>query len=164
MKTVKPERKNILADRRGQSIVEITLITPLLLIALYVPFDFGIALFTAHLTQNAVREGARIGATVPDPSGSCTMPCSGQPAGSVLAEIRERMPERLSDATITVTLSGASGAACMRTITVSADGNYPFGLYRLMGLFGFVTDLDLPITRSTEIRYELQPYAPSTKC
>src|SRR5438874_8275299 len=48
-------------DQRGQSLIEIALITPLLLIALYVPMDFGIGLFMAHLTQNAVREGARIG-------------------------------------------------------------------------------------------------------
>jgi Flp pilus assembly protein TadG len=48
---------------KGQSIVELTLITPLLLIALYIPFDFGVAFFAGNLTQNAVREVARIAAT-----------------------------------------------------------------------------------------------------
>ena len=52
-----------LLNRKGQSIVEIALITPLVLIALYVPADFGIAFLSAHLTQNAVREAARIGAS-----------------------------------------------------------------------------------------------------
>ena len=52
---------------KGQSIVEISLIAPLLLVALYIPADFGIAMFTAHLTQNAVREAARIGVSTRDP-------------------------------------------------------------------------------------------------
>src|SRR5947207_8826988 len=55
-----------LLNNRGQSIVEIALITPLLLAVLYVAFDFGIAYFTAHYTQNAVREAARYGAVLGD--------------------------------------------------------------------------------------------------
>ena len=47
--------------QRGQTVVEISLITPLVLMALYVPADFGVAFLTAHLVQNAVREGVRIG-------------------------------------------------------------------------------------------------------
>ena len=54
-------------DRSGQSIVEIGLVTPFLLIALYVPIDFGIAYYTAQLTQNAVREAARIAVSTKDP-------------------------------------------------------------------------------------------------
>ena len=50
----------LLFNPQGQSIVEITLMTPLLLVALYVPFDFGMSIFAGHLTQNAVRDGARI--------------------------------------------------------------------------------------------------------
>ena len=42
-------------------IVEIALITPLILIALYIPVDFGISFFVANLTQTAAREGARVG-------------------------------------------------------------------------------------------------------
>src|SRR6516165_824936 len=47
--------------QKGQSIIEISLITPLLLIALYIPADFGVAFYLGNLTQNAAREGARIG-------------------------------------------------------------------------------------------------------
>src|SRR6266436_2753582 len=50
-----------LSRQRGQSIIEISLITPLLLIALYIPADFGVAFYMGNLTQNAAREGARIG-------------------------------------------------------------------------------------------------------
>ena len=48
-------------NQRGQSIVEISLITPLLLIALYIPADFGVSFFMGNLLQTAAREGARIG-------------------------------------------------------------------------------------------------------
>jgi hypothetical protein len=48
-------------NESGQSIVEISLITPLILIALYIPVDFGVSFFVANLTQTAAREGARIG-------------------------------------------------------------------------------------------------------
>src|SRR5437870_12404148 len=56
-----------LRSRKGQAVVEIGLVTPLLLIALYIPFDFGMGLFAAHLTQNAVREAARVGVSAKDP-------------------------------------------------------------------------------------------------
>ena len=48
----------------GQSIVELTLIVPLVLATLYIPTDFGIAFFTAQMVQNATREAARIGASM----------------------------------------------------------------------------------------------------
>ncbi len=56
---------HLIAGRRcsnGQSIVELTLIVPLVLATLYIPADFGIAFFTAQMVQNATREAARIGA------------------------------------------------------------------------------------------------------
>src|SRR5437879_9699022 len=62
---LKKARRHLLNDR-VQSIVEMALITPLLLALLYVAFDFGIAYFTAHYTQNAVREAARYGAVLSD--------------------------------------------------------------------------------------------------
>ena len=42
-------------NQRGQSIVEISLITPLLLIALYIPADFGVSFFMGNLVQTADR-------------------------------------------------------------------------------------------------------------
>src|SRR5207247_3782984 len=72
--------RRLLLNKKCQSIVEIALITPLLLVALYIAFDFEIALFTSHLAQNAVHEGARIGAILPD---YCVDPpgCTTHPAG-----------------------------------------------------------------------------------
>ena len=50
---------NCRLDRKGQSIVELALITPIVLVALYVPFDFGVSIYAGHLTQNVARDGAR---------------------------------------------------------------------------------------------------------
>ena len=36
---------------KGQSIVELTLLMPLVLATLYIPADFGVAFFTAHLVR-----------------------------------------------------------------------------------------------------------------
>ena len=76
-------------DRSGQSIVEIGLVTPFLLIALYVPIDFGIAYYTAQLTQNAVREAARIGVSTKDPF-------NANAATAIANEASEQITARLS--------------------------------------------------------------------
>ena len=89
----------------GQSIVEISLVTPLVLIALYIPADFGIAMFTAHLTQNAVREAARIGV-------SAKTPFTGTSAGEIRTEALNRMPSRLSSKAATVTYYADGPANC----------------------------------------------------
>ena len=144
----------------GQSLVEIALITPLLLIALYIPIDLGVLFYTSHLAQNAGREGARIAAatdSLVDSSCSMASTCSGAPAGSVLAAVRNRMPAYLQNATIGVDIT--DGTACMRTVTVTVSGTYPFGFARLVGL-----TTPLTVTRSTEVRYEDQPFTNSVKC
>ena len=175
--------RELLLNRKGQSIVEITLMTPLLLAALYVASDFGIALFTAHLAQNAVREATRIGTILPDycldPPGCTAHPagksvtstsatsCSAGPFASnqqVIAEACNRMPAMLTGTKVTVVLTGAIGDHCRRMITVTVEGNYPYGLYRLMALVGADTPKTLPIKRSAEARYELQPVTYTDAC
>jgi TadE-like protein len=165
--------KNItfIKDRKGQSIVEISLITPLLLVALYVPADFGIAFFTAHLTQNAAREGARIAAISPECGTS--VPCvttvtesSCPGANPIVQEVCTRLPARLSaPLTINTALSGNLGDKCMRMIKVEVTGKYNFFLYQIIRLIGVnMTDNDTSITRAAELRYELQPVTYSNPC
>ena len=158
--------------KRGQSIIEFTLITPLLLAALYVAMDFGIMFFTTHYTQNAVREASRIGSILPDCAtgaaapcvGSVVQACSGATAAVVL-EACKRIPERLSGATVTVTLTGLYyPATCMREIHVAASGTYNYGLYRAMALFGMPVPTDPVITRIATGRYQAQPVSVSGAC
>lgn len=134
-------------NRKGQSIVEISLITPLLLIALYVPADFAVAYLTAHLTQNAVREAARLGAASKDPFDDA--------AGTAIRnEALSRMPARLSSKAATVKYF--SGANCTEFVEVTGQGNYDYFFYQIMRLVGATVPNATPITRVSRMRYEYQ--------
>jgi Flp pilus assembly protein TadG len=139
-------------NRKGQSIVEISLITPLLLAALYVAADFGVLLFKAHLTQNAVREAARIGATQ-EPFDSTV----------IRNEALNRMPAGLTPNSATATLH-TTPAPCAQFVEVVGQGNYTFGLYKVMRLFGATVPNSLQITRRVRMRYEFQPFTNDTPC
>src|SRR5882672_6097830 len=126
--------------------------TPLLLVALYIPFDFGVSFFAAHLTQNAVREVARIAAT--QAPGSFN-------AASLGTELTKRLPRN-----VTVVGTPSSGitkfvttpANCMGVVTVSATVQYKFFWYQILRLFKFSVPNTIDITRTTQMRYEYQPY------
>src|SRR5262245_10838716 len=99
---------------KGQSIVEITLLTPLILAALYIPADFGIAFYTAHLVQNATREAARIGASM-NPFNQTT----------VQNEATNRLPTGLfAVSSVSTNLDGSSTSTCMRRVLVTVSGTY----------------------------------------
>lgn len=132
-------------NKRGQSIIEITLLTPILLVALYIPADFGIAFFTAHLVQNAAREGARIG--------SKAIPFS---QSEVEAEVRARLPDTFPWALTSVTATHRTGGGCMEIVRVTVTGTYNFFLYRLISLIGLTPPSPIIITRTTDMRYEGQ--------
>ena len=175
---LKKARRHLL-NNRGQSIVEMVLITPLLLAVLYVAFDFGIAYFTAHYTQNAVREAARYGAVLGDcsvlnPPPICItagtvalQSCPG--TDPVVQAACQRIPNLLTGPKVTVTLSGTfTDLTCRRMVTVTASGAYRYGFYNLMALIGkpppnttgtctAPSSAYMCITRSVEARYEIQP-------
>jgi hypothetical protein len=146
----------------GQSIVELTLITPLLLIALYIPADFGIAFLTAHLTQNAVREGARIGSGLT--SGDPDKPIDTGEGKTIKDAVLARLPQRLSSPNVYVKFYFKDEAApCMQVVEVTASGDYEYGLYHLMGLIGVtLPSSSAPISRTTQMRYNHQPVANNT--
>jgi hypothetical protein len=160
---------HVLRSAKAQSIVEISLITPLLLVALYIPADFGIAFFTAHLAQNAVREGARIGSisaecgSSPCVSTVANQACPG--SNSIIVEVCRRLPSRLISPTVSSTLTGNLGATCMRTVTIEVEGTYNFFVYQLTALIGLpIASDNLQINRSAELRYELQPVTYGNSC
>src|SRR6516225_9564435 len=85
------------ASQRGQSIVEITLITPLLLIALYIPADFGVAFYMGNLTQNAAREGARIGSGLSKSGSVPNLIFGSTQADTVKTAVFNRLPNYLTN-------------------------------------------------------------------
>jgi Flp pilus assembly protein TadG len=154
------------AGQRGQSIIEITLITPLLLIALYIPADFGIGFYMGNLVQNAAREGARIGSGLQKSDVSN----GGQPnlvfgtanANTVKDAVFSRLPGVLDNKLVTVKFY--QGTTCMNFIEVTAQGDYNFFLYKLMGLFGSTVPDFVTISRTTQIRHNYQQYTNSDYC
>jgi len=169
------ETQKLFLNKRGQSMVEIALITPLLLAALYVTMDFGVMFFTAQYTQNAVREAVRIGSIMPDCTIDDAVPCVGTTVqacpgsatglGTIVKEACDRLPNMLSGKQVTVTLTGTSSpAVCMRQVKVTASGAYTYGLYRVMALMGVSVPTTTTLTRSADARYQAQPVYVSGAC
>ena len=143
-------------DSEGQSIVELTLLVPIILVALYVPADFGVAFFTAHLVQNATREAARIGASM-NPFNQTT----------VENEVSKRLPTgRFTVSSVSANLNGSETSTCMRRVLVSVSGSYDLFLYQLTNLVvpDAISDTTIPITHSTAMRYDSQPLTNTGSC
>ena len=151
-----------LKTQTGQSLIEITLITPLLLAALYVPVDFGISFFIGNLTQVAVREGARVGSGLQKSGSVPNLVFSSAEASTVKTEVFSRLPTYLTNKAVTVTFY--DGTACLEFLQVTAQGNYNFSLYRLMRLFGATAPSSLTISRTTQMSYKYQPYMNNAYC
>jgi Flp pilus assembly protein TadG len=156
------ERNTTPNNQRGQSIVEISLITPLLLIALYIPADFGVSFFRANLVQTAAREGARIGSGLQKSGSVPNLFFSTAEADTVKTEVINRLPAYLTNKTVTVTFY--TGTACMEFVEVTAQGQYKFLMYQLIRLFGGNTPNSISISRTTEMHYKYQPYINDSYC
>jgi Flp pilus assembly protein TadG len=157
------ENRSLRNNQRGQGIVEISLITPLLLIALYIPVDFGVSFFMGNLIQTAAREGARIGSGL-QKSGkdALSLSFSLAEATTVKTEVISRLPAYLTDKKVTVTFY--TGTACMEFVEVKAQGQYKFFMYQLMRLFGGDAPNTLTISRTTQMHYKYQPYINDDFC
>jgi Flp pilus assembly protein TadG len=143
-------------DSEGQSIIELTLLLPIILVALYVPADFGVAFYTAHLVQNATREAARIGASM-NPFNQTT----------VENEVTKRLPTgRFSVSSVTANLNGNETSTCMRRVLISVSGSYNLFWYRLVNLVvpSAISDTTIPIIRATAMRYDSQPLTNTGSC
>jgi Flp pilus assembly protein TadG len=119
--------------------------------------DFGIAFYTAHLTQNAVRESARLGVSTKDPFNNAA-------ATAIRTEALARMPAALSAKTVTVNYyaNSATVSFCTASVEVIGSGTYTYGLYKVLRLFGGTVPNSTTISRTTQMRYEFQPVYPES--
>lgn len=106
MKIFKKIRNN-----RGQSIVELAMILPIIIILLFGIFEFG-RVFNAHMViANASRQGARVGSV-------------GATVTEVESTVRTNASSlTLSDLTIVVSTTGSGGRGETITVTVGYDIN-----------------------------------------
>jgi len=154
--------ENKVKNQRGQAIIEIALITPLLLVALYIPADFGVAFLMGNLTQIAAREGARIGSGLQKSGEVPDLVFSSAEADIVKTEVISRLPNYLTNKTVTVTFY--TGTACMEFVEVTAQGQYKFFMYQLVRLFGGNAPNSRIISRTTQMHYKYQPYINNDYC
>jgi len=145
--------KRLGLGERGQSIVEISLITPLLLVALYIPFDFGISYYVGNMVNNAAREGARIGSGLPKSGGAYTSAQADQIRDYVRDTVK--VPQWLKSRQLLI--SFYDGLNCIQFVDVTVQGNYNFFLYQIIRLLGFNAPNSVVISRNTRMHYNFQP-------
>lgn len=156
---------SLLKSPRGQSMVEISLMTPLLLVALWIPMDFGIAFFVANITGTAARDAARIGSEIGKSGGDSTnRNFTNTDADIVRNALVPRLPAYLSGRSVTVKFYEDTPANCLEVIEVTASGSYSFFFYQLLRLMGAAVADTQTISRTAQMPYAYQPYTNSTRC
>jgi Flp pilus assembly protein TadG len=129
---------------RGQSLVEFALVVPVFLMIAFGIIDFGLAFDASIGITNAAREGARLGATLPN-------------SASITARVREAAG-RLNDTrlTVVITCKTSTGAACPGGLAGATTGgsvvvrvNYG---YSMLTPIAFGTTI--PLSSTSEMRVE----------
>ena len=169
-RSVMNDNYNTKKREKGQSLVEIALITPLLLGALMVAVDFGIAFYMGNLVAVAARDGARIGSQLEksDKTDAANPDFAVADAAIVSNKVQNRIPRYLTGRQVIVTFYEdgpvVGPPACSESIEVQVSGNYNFTLYRLMNLLGANVPASRTLTRSTRMRYNYQRYEQNETC
>jgi Flp pilus assembly protein TadG len=136
----KQEENSSPRKKKGQTLVEVTLILPLVVLLVGAAVDWGLLLFVSHVAQNAVREGARV---------AVTKTSMTEASSAAAAEINSRIPETplFADFRGSVDVS-CTATGIPRFITVATSGNFNFMFTRLIGF------TNTTISRSASMRYE----------
>ncbi|HET8671001.1 MAG TPA: TadE/TadG family type IV pilus assembly protein [Candidatus Saccharimonadales bacterium] len=155
-----------LRGRKGQSIVEISLITPLLLVALVIPADFGVAFLAGNLINTAAREGGRVGSQIGKAGGNEDDRDFDaiNNANAVKTAVFARMPNYVTNRSVTVKFYENAPANCLETIQVTASGDYNYYFYQILRLFGATVPNKSTISRTAQFAYRYQPYTNETPC
>ena len=167
---------SFLRMQKGQAITEFALILPFLLLLIGGIVDFGLAFFIGQMTENAAREGARVGATIRPAAGTTTFPTAeetscqvdtdcGSSTSTIMLAAKDALPASnlFNGFTITSTFNAASSAtASDAAVEVVVQGTYNWFLIGpllnstlpLVGGHSFVSNLSL--SRAATMRWEWQ--------
>ena len=148
--------RRLLRGRRGQSLVEFSLVLPILLIMVFGIIDFGLGLRSYISLTNATREGARF-AAVGNPAGSFPSQCNGTTTTTVIGRTCVAV-EGLNRSNITsVTVTYPNGQGPGNSVIVSANYTYQYitPLGDIIHFFsgGALTET-LSLSTSTDMRLE----------
>ncbi len=142
--------KRTLGSQRAQSLVEFSLVLPLLMILVFGIIDFGMGFHSWMTMSNAAREGARIAATHAASSGS--VHCSPLPASGTIERRICDTAANLNPSKITMTVTNAdpggikSGQAVTVLVVYTYDMITPFAAYVHVS----------PLTMTTSVQMRLE--------
>ncbi len=122
----------------GQSLVELALILPLLLLILLGTVEFGLMYYDYIAIENGAREGARYGVVLDNP-------CSQDDQNVIAFRVREVIPGYLNNPAITVSCNQDEN---LLTVVVTYDF-HPFDPI-LAGVLGRVIRLKAQVTLTLE--------------
>ncbi len=144
------------AGLRGQSLVELALLIPVLMILVFGIVDFGLGIRTYISLTNATREGARF-AAVGNPPGSYPSECDGNTTTTVVGRVCV-VSEGLNRSHISsITVEYPHGEGAGNSVVVSAAYTYHYvtPLGDIIHFFsgGAMTET-LELSTSTDMRLE----------
>jgi len=148
--------RRLLSGRRGQSLVEFSLVLPVLLIIVFGIIDFGMGLRSYISLTNATREGARF-AAVGNPAGSFPSQCNGTTTTTVIGRTCVAV-EGLNRSNITsLTVTYPDGVGPGNSVIVAANYTYHYitPLGDIIHFFsgGTLTET-IALSTSTDMRLE----------
>jgi hypothetical protein len=128
----RPGRWTFLRDERGTSVVEFALVVPILFLIVFGIVDFSRAFYTMSSLTAAVREGARLAATMDHP---CSPGNPEKVKALVAQRFRPLASPALSESLVRIYVFGDPGGPCdppppdvkddREEVTVEVDA-YPF--------------------------------------
>ena len=131
--------RRLMGSERSQSLVEFSLVVPVLMLLALGIVDFGMGFKSYIELTNATREGARY-AVVGNPAGTWTGSCAGTAAGTVM----RRVCDTATDMNLNpVGVDYPGGHASGNSVVVSADYHYEL-ITPLSGVFKLVSGGDFP--------------------
>ena len=136
-----PER-----GRRGQALVEFTIVLPVFFLIVAGMFDLGLGIYTDLTLVNAAREGARLGVI--------------EPGDTAAIEARVRaMADILDDAKLKVTIScerpsGSTFTACSDPMWMPGDATKVVVDYKYTVFFPALFGTEIPLSSESKMRIE----------
>ncbi|HEY4188817.1 MAG TPA: TadE family protein [Candidatus Limnocylindrales bacterium] len=143
------QRRRLGRGRRGQSLVEFTLVLPLFLLLVAGMVDFGIGLYSNITVINAAREGARYSVTAPGDAAAVEARVRAMASGLNDSDMHVTTTCQRPDPAPATTWNACSGAQWQPGDAVVVEVDYT---YHMIWPLAFGTEI--PMTSTVRMRIE----------
>ncbi len=134
-------------QRRGAAAVELALVLPVFFLIAFGMIEFTRGLFLQAALSNAVREGARYGATLADPGGA--------DLAQVKLRVRASLASSVNSAPLDTTLVTVVPADPASDSVRVAINNYPINMLTPLRRWIGLTGTSVTVTRYATFRHEV---------